>query len=86
MSLVFDMWVLVSDSRVTCLCWVPVKMRALGRSGMKPFPLFPTGSRSDSGRSCLVDTIGLWFPISLPDPILNYDIRDEDVEQQMWGM
>ena len=71
MSLVFDMWVLVRDSRVTRLCWVPVKMSALGRSGMK---LFPTGSRGDSGRSCLVDTIGLWFPISLPDPILNYDI------------
>ena len=30
----------MSDSRVTCLCWVPVKMRALGRTGLKLFPVF----------------------------------------------
>lgn len=41
----------MSDSRVTCLRWVPVKMRALGRTGMKLFPLFWTASGSDSGRS-----------------------------------
>lgn len=41
----------MSDSRVTCLRWVPVKMRALGRTGLKLFPLFSTASGSDSGRS-----------------------------------
>lgn len=34
MSLVFDMQVPVSDSRVTYLCWVPVRMRALGAQGV----------------------------------------------------
>ena len=37
-------------------------------------PLFPTGSGSDSGRSCLVGVIGLCFLISLPELILACDV------------
>lgn len=36
--------------------------------------------------SCLVDKRGLCFPVILLERIWNGDIRDKDVEQQIWGV
>lgn len=84
MSLVCAMQVAVSDSRVTGLCWVPVRMRALGAQGCRCCLCFQRGEVIQAERSvdgnCWGDKTGLCFPVILLECVLHCDIG-----MRMWS-